>query len=634
MKRLHRSLLVVLQVVLFFLFTVYFLFPVDDVDSPWHLKTGQYIVENNRIPLKDPFLYTTETLTSDLEKIVMSQYWFSQVLYWIFYKETGFAGLALFNALLLAGICIILWQSFRRKGILAASMVVLLFAPFLRDFSGVRPQVFSFFFTLLLLVILEGCIEDEKKMKRIWFVPLIMIMWANMHGGFLFGNLILVMFAVPEVFNVLRRGAEPSRRKTSLVFCSVCLVSLAASYLNPNGFDALPIALNPENISYGSRKVADYHSLMELFYLNPDVPGAAFLFWIFLGYVLIIMAISLTRKQFRSRDLLLVSGTLFMAVGAVRYMPLFLLTALPLSAKHDFPLHFQPAVKRLAAVIGIVVTVISFSYVAYGAAVKGIPDDFSFYRAGYAPENAVRFIQDNDISGKIFNSSYHGAYLIYRLYPQKIFNDPRGFYPQIVREELAVEEALRHPDDRESFLRAIIANTLAVYPELRDQAGNLIPVEGSQSGITEYWEGILGKYEIDIIIYKACDPYSGRIHPLILRLTQNASWELIYGDGDSLVFVRNAGKYDDLIRKYRKDKKYVFDEILLENRQVKYMSLSSMAFALMMTGRPQGGLELARKALEINHEDGLATLVAAFSLTILDSKSTKSSMPPGGTSRR
>ena len=80
---------------------------ISDTDFWWHLKTGQYIVETQRLPVPDPFAYTTSISPAyageeTVRHFNLTHEWLSQVLMYAVYAIAGFPGIVLTRVLLLA----------------------------------------------------------------------------------------------------------------------------------------------------------------------------------------------------------------------------------------------------------------------------------------------------------------------------------------------------------------------------------------------------------------------------------------------------------------------------------------------------------------------------------------------------
>ncbi|MBI3697208.1 MAG: hypothetical protein HY238_20530, partial [Acidobacteria bacterium] len=200
-----------------------------DTDFWWHLKTGQYIVAQRRLPVPDPFSYT-----ADLGKPAypgeervryfnLTHEWLAQALWYLIYRVAGFPGVVLWKALLLSAFCAL-------GGLLAARRGGSLYwglgacaatATLASLFSADRPALISFFLVALFIWVLE-------RGGPLWILPILSVVWANSHGGYLLGWVILGAYTA----GAFRRLAP------------VALVSIAASGLNPSFFRILQILLD------------------------------------------------------------------------------------------------------------------------------------------------------------------------------------------------------------------------------------------------------------------------------------------------------------------------------------------------------------------------------------------------------
>jgi len=159
-----------------------------DPDAWWHLKTGQYIVTQHRLPYPDPFAYTTALAKASYpgeaatQRFNLTHEWLAQVLMYLVESAGGFGAVVLSKALLLAFCCGLTgWIARSRTGswlwgvaaALAASAV-------LAGFAHDRPSILSYAFSFAFIAILE-------MRRRLWLLPLLALVWANCHGGFFLG---------------------------------------------------------------------------------------------------------------------------------------------------------------------------------------------------------------------------------------------------------------------------------------------------------------------------------------------------------------------------------------------------------------------------------------------------------------
>ena len=97
--------------------------PVADTDTWWHLKTGQYILQQRKLPVPDPFAYTTYSGTAAYPGEEVTRYfnltheWLAQVFLYASYAVGGFAGLVLMRSLWMCTFCGLAgWIVWRRTG--------------------------------------------------------------------------------------------------------------------------------------------------------------------------------------------------------------------------------------------------------------------------------------------------------------------------------------------------------------------------------------------------------------------------------------------------------------------------------------------------------------------------------------
>ncbi len=207
---------------------------IADPDFWWHLKTGQFVVEHRALPVPDPFAFTTARARDAYPAEGVTRYfnltheWLAQAVLYAVYRTGGFAGVVLWRAAMLAAFCALAgWLAYRRsgghyRGLLAAFAAASVAVGFAAD----RPFLFTFLFLAVTLAILET-------RRWYWLLPLLFVVWANSHGGFFLGWIVLAVYSL--------EGWLQRRDRRLLI---VAAVSVLASGLNPNGFRVLPVLLD------------------------------------------------------------------------------------------------------------------------------------------------------------------------------------------------------------------------------------------------------------------------------------------------------------------------------------------------------------------------------------------------------
>lgn len=195
--------------------------PAPDPDPWWHLATGEWILRHGTIPRTDPFSWTAAG------RLWTAHEWGSETIFALIDRSVGPIGLLVFQGLLV-GIALFVLRTALHKVVdnewaVAAGLVVALYLSSL--IWTLRPHLFSFLgLTLFLetLVSFRGGGAD----KRIWLLVPLTAVWANLHGGFVAGVLLIWLFAVVGLWE-----RHSSGRRLSLI---AILASLAGA-VNPAG---------------------------------------------------------------------------------------------------------------------------------------------------------------------------------------------------------------------------------------------------------------------------------------------------------------------------------------------------------------------------------------------------------------
>ena len=172
--------------VLFFAFA---LVSTTDPDYWWHLRAGQLIVDNGAVPTTDPFSFTAEG------KPWVAHEWLSEVVIYGVQSAGGYGlALLLFAAIALGTLLLTyrasLWLGASRK----AAVLLFVWAGVMTvPYWTVRPQVFTWF---LFAAFITVCLQHRAGEKnRLWLLPPLMVLWANLHLGYAFGLAVLGAYA-------------------------------------------------------------------------------------------------------------------------------------------------------------------------------------------------------------------------------------------------------------------------------------------------------------------------------------------------------------------------------------------------------------------------------------------------------
>lgn len=214
------------------LYLAVFIFSINlptDPDLGWHLKYGEYFFKTGTI-LRDNIF---STMMSDYRWVNHS--WLSDVLIYFVYNSSGFIGISLLGASLVTFTFFVLSRAFNltlwNKAILFP--IILLLVSNVNAVSF-RSQMMSYFFTVVLFYILS---LYEKNPKSLFLAVPLFLVWANFHGGFIIGLILLFgylgikkILEVKDNFNI--KIIIPAVKFEFLVVLGILLATL----INPFGY--------------------------------------------------------------------------------------------------------------------------------------------------------------------------------------------------------------------------------------------------------------------------------------------------------------------------------------------------------------------------------------------------------------
>ena len=191
-------------------------------DTWWQLRAGQDFWRDAAVPLVESYSHT-----------VTGGFWMNHewLTHAIFYGLYSIGGLPLLNAVaatVCTGAIAMTWSLMSGPTMIRLGLIALSILTFARGWSP-RPYIF----TMLLL----GLTAKLLLSKRSWWLPLVFVVWANLHGGFTMGIALVgasVIAAVPD-------GRVAVQRRLALLGC--CLIASLATPLGWTFYEELPGSL-------------------------------------------------------------------------------------------------------------------------------------------------------------------------------------------------------------------------------------------------------------------------------------------------------------------------------------------------------------------------------------------------------
>ncbi len=407
----------ILLVLFFGLVFLYSFNQIANSDTFYDLKTGQYILENFKIPTHD--IFSLPAYGADW----VPHEWLAQIIFYLVYALGGFFGLIVFCALLGVLTYFILWRlAFKKGANFYLSLLILFILSYLTlELWVPRPQIFSYLSFALLIYFLESY-RDKPDKKHLIGSALAIWFWANTNASFVLGLVIIIFYLFSEAIGSRWRGWSGKNLSSG----DVKKLGIAAAGSVALGVFATPSGYPSLFYSFYVQEVANYLGVLEwkpitvfLYKVQAQIFVAmifltdAFLAWWFFF-----------RKESRDMTFLgLVFGVSLLPFISIRHVGFW-----PIAL-------FVPAVMSLSVVLKIFLA--RFSDKAFGIFLLVIGIVFISGRLLWIPKSlinekiipvkAVDFIKENSIRGPLFNLYNEGGYLIFRLWPEdKVFIDGRS----------------------------------------------------------------------------------------------------------------------------------------------------------------------------------------------------------------
>ncbi len=489
---------------------------VGDNDMGWHLATGRWVVEHREIPRTDVLSFTSAGTPWMYPP-------FAGVLFYLIYSLSGYAGLSWFCALA----CLAVVAYLVRRGDMGSAVLALLAVGSIATRTAPRADLFS---TVFFALFFGELWAYQRGMRcRLWLLPVIMLLWVNLHLGFIAGLAAIgayLLFEISDLVFAERRRAALLRLERVWPWLVACG---AATLLNPWGARIFAASLNTVGAAgsvqgklNGNIAIAEFMAVpmsTHLLYQLIDVRHAQFGFtWLLLLAVIVAGLLFFWKHQFGAGLVVLVA--LYAALNHARYSALFAISMVTLGAgvleallanrstpsakKHSPPLFRVPTSAGIlltaffcaVALLQIADFVSNRTYVVFNPDLR-----FGAGEASWFPARAAAFIVHEQLPGNVFEDYELGGYAAWSLGPKyPDFIDGRGNNP-----DLAIEQFNLYTQDPDS----------------------------------QAWQSEAEHWNLNVLLVATAglrglrnmDPY---------KFCQSANWRPIYMDDVSLVFLRNT----------------------------------------------------------------------------------------------
>ena len=414
----------------------------SSVDLAYHLRAGSEILANRSVPAVD-----TWTFTSAGQPWV-DQQWGAQLVFALTERLGGWTGLAILRATLTGAIFACVTLIGLRRGLDARTAALLAIVVFLvaAPAMALRPQLLG----MACFAVVLALVTDRRAHQRgLWLVPVIVAVWANLHGSFFLGPVVLGLAWLEDVHD---RVAAPNR--TLLV----AVVSAVTACLTPFGpavwVYAVALSVNPEVTS----RITEWQPTSVR-----DVPGI-----LFFASALLVVVLMARRGRPTSWPTLAWLAVFFVIgayaqrglawwpLGAAAAVAGTLIAPSTVSARPDSPL-----IRRLNLIVagGLILAAIVL-LPAWRPLDPGTRTPVAILAE--APSGITAALRASSAAGdRIFNPQVWGSWFVYALPDRLVAIDSRiEFFPAQVWDDY--ERVLGGADGWEATLQAWGVNVVVV----------------------------------------------------------------------------------------------------------------------------------------------------------------------------
>jgi hypothetical protein len=407
--------------------------PLQTDDTWWHLALGRAYATEGPWLAEDPLLHTAAGPPAPAA-------WLSDLALFFVERAGGIRGLRVTHVLLVTGILALTWSLLRRASgsPAAASLGVGAFGVLTAyRLYQLRPHLVTILATLVLYRLL---LEKDAPPSRLRVVSAVgvLALWANAHGGFVLGPILLatavggLLLAAP-----LRAPEQRERDRTRALRLAAALgLGLLATLASPEAGAGYLAYLEAGTDTPELAKVVDEWRRVGLFHLPaPNLPPSPLAWGLVWGLLLVTTVAALQAVRRWRRDsgsgpdpvrIALAGASIVAMLVAVRFLWLGIFPLLLLAQSGRVWLAGRVAPPRAVAwAAAAAALLLAPGFLHFGdwpMLSRGMPRSWPGYArpypAGKYQAHAIWMLEDAGLEGNLYNDYYAGGFLGFWVAPR------------------------------------------------------------------------------------------------------------------------------------------------------------------------------------------------------------------------
>lgn len=406
--RFYFSMPFIIPLILVFILVILFsVRMISNFDIGFHLSAGRWITENFAFLYEDTFTYTLAG------NKYMDIQWLFQLVSYFAYTVSGYDGLTFLNAMLMVFIFILILKRLAIKSIPSMFSVISLFLTIVAVQISIsnKPEIFTWIYMLLILIILDNYFIFGK--RKLFFLPLIMMLWVNSHGLFIIGLFIIAVYYISILIKI---------KSNDTYFLKWIAFSAAACFINPYFAEGVmfPFYLfTPlQNSDIFKNSITELGSPFEI--IN-NFPFDIYLYVSITALSFILLLVTFKKRKFH--EFAIMSAFFYLSVASFSNLPLFIIYAVYiitisvsdiLTNGKFFRINLKGNISHyLSSACSLVIILICIRILtgAYYADYKGAIAFGSGVNNNTLPDKLSDYISGANLSGHMINQLELGGWL-------------------------------------------------------------------------------------------------------------------------------------------------------------------------------------------------------------------------------